>query len=418
MKLILKVLGAIILIIVLLIAGVIALPFWPVLQDRFGGGDHRAWLATHRTEIDLTAEAPSFRFDDSVHEARFVMLGEMHGYRAVQAIDLALVEHFATEGPARTYLAELGPDQAMAFNLYLETGDETAARGVFDAWAQLNLQWANQEFFAKLQRLRDLNATLPEARRIWFVGIDRPGDAERLAALSAGRPDGAAPGFDTYAAVQALNAQLGARALEFEADASRYTHMVNHALTVAALDPERHFYGLWGLFHTSKISVNGSRTLAMYLNDEGGAFENSVAALTTLYIENSINMLPIEGIPPALHGPGGENYTGVPINYDVALLYRMRGMNDLKAVLGESRVAAFRISGEASPFNAGPRMSAFTGYLAPMLPLTYGGPAAEITDYYITIAGSAPLTPWAGSVFDLTGMAVESGIPGVTERLD
>jgi len=254
MKLILKVLGAIVLLILLLIAGVIALPFWPVVQDRVGGGDHRAWLDANRTGIDLTAEAPGFQFDDSIHGARFVILGEMHGFRAVQALDLALVEYFASEGPARTYLAELGPDQAMAFNLYLETGDETAARGVFDAWARIDAQWANQEFFAKLQRLRDLNAALPEARRIWFVGIDRLGDVDRLAALSAERPEGAEPGFDSYAAVQALNAQLGARALEFEPDASRYTHMVNHALTVAALDPERHFYGLWGLGHSSKTA--------------------------------------------------------------------------------------------------------------------------------------------------------------------
>jgi hypothetical protein len=418
MKLILKVLGAIVLVIVLLIAGVIALPFWPVLQDRFGGGDHRAWLDAHRTEIDLTAEVPGFRFDDSVHQARFVMLGEMHGYRAVQAIDLALVEHFASEGPARTYLAELGPDQAMAFNHYLETGDETAARGVFEAWAQINAQWANQEFFLKLQRLRDLNATLAEARRIWFVGIDRLGDAERLAALGAGRPEGAEPGFDSYAAVQALNAQLGARALEFEADASRYTHMVNHALTVAALDPERHFYGLWGLFHTSKTSVNGSRTLAMYLNDEGGAFENSVAAINTLCIAECVNMLPAQALPEPLRGDSGASYVGLPIAYDVPLLYRMRGMNDLKASMGEARVAAFRISGEGSPYVSGLRLSAVTGYLTSMLPFSYGGPAAEITDYFIAIAGSAPLTPWSGEVYDLSGLAAEAGVPGVTERLN
>ncbi len=418
MKIILKVLGAIALLIVLIITGVIALPFWPVLQDRFGGGDHRAWLNAHRTGIDLTAEVPGFRFDDSVHQARFVILGEMHGFRAVQAIDLALVAYFASEGPARTYLAELGPDQAMAFNHYLETGDETAARGVFDAWAQIDAQWANQEFFAKLQRLRDLNAALPEARRIWFVGIDRLGDADRLAALSAERPEGAEPGFGSFGAVQALNAQLGARALEFEAGASRYTHMVNHALTVAALDPERHFYGLWGLGHSSKTSVNDAPTLAMYLNGEGGAFEGSVAALNTLCINECVNMLPAQALPEPLQGGSGASYVGLPINYDVPLLYRMRGINDLKASMGEARVAAFRISGEGSPYVSGPRLSAVSGYLTPILPFFYGGPAAEITDYFIGIAGSAPLTPWSGEVHDLTGLAAQGGVPGVAERLN
>lgn len=416
MKLVLKILGGLVLLIVLGIGSLFALPFWPVLQDQFGAGDNRAWLAEHRTVIELSAEAPVI-VDDTLEDARFIMLAELHGYRAVQALDLRLVEQFAAQGPARTYLAELGPDQAMAFNLFLHTGEDAAARGVFDAWAAIDAQWANQEFYAKLERLRALNASLPQGRQIWFVGVDSLGDDARLAEMSALLTGQAEAGFSSYEAVQALNARLGAAALERGDNTSRYTHILSNIEIAAAIDRERAFYGLWGLFHGSKTTVNGSQPLAMRLNAPGGAFEDSVVTLTAICVEGCFNMMPAQIMPAFLHGDGQPDYVYLPMSLDNAMLQRMRGVGDLKAAMGEAPIVAFRLSGQDSPYDHGARLSGLTGYLSLMQTFNYGGPAAQVSDYVIAIRGSAGLTPWNGVAFDTSGGAGEAGIPGVEAAL-
>lgn len=43
--------------------------------------------------------------------------------------------------------------------------------------------------------------------------------------------------------------------------------------------------------------------------------------------------------------------------------------------------------------------------------------AAQITDYYIVMRNSAGLTPWSGTVHDVTGTAQDTGIEAVTLRL-
>jgi len=415
MKIILKLLGGLVVLIILAIAGLIAWPLIPVVQDGFGGAEHRAWLEDHRTEIDLAAADAGFDFGPEIHDARFVMLSEIHGYRAVQALDLALVEHFAQTGPARTYLAELGPGQALAFNTMISGGDEGPARAVFDAWAENTTQWGNQEFFQKLERIRELNASLPEDRRIWFVGVDAPSDRDRLAPLVEAGPD-AEPGFDSFAAVQAVNARLGRAALERESD-DRYFHILANIDIIDSLDSDRAFYGLWGLFHGTKTTVNGVEPMAVRLNRAGGVFEDEVATLMTVCVDECLNMMPARAMPSFLHGDGDPDYIYIPNNFDDAMLARVRGINELKAAMGEADVAAFRIAGDGTPYASGQRLRTLTGYLMLIQGWEYGGPAAEITDYYIVMRNSAGLTPWSGTVHDVTGTAPQTGIAAAAARL-
>ena len=355
MRILLRFLVSILLLLALAIAGLIAWPFWPVAQDRFGSEPYQAWLSDTEVRLDLPAPLEGRAFDPSIYESRFVMLAEIHGYRAVQAIDLTLVRHFAETGPARTYLAELGPDKALAFNHYLATGDEGPAASVFDEWAEGDFQWANVEFFQKLRALRDLNAQLPLERRIWFVGVDTFVNPDRLARLSAQIPPQTQPGFDGFLAVQALNAELGRMTLDRPEDAGRYDHFLENIAHVADLDPARHFYGLWGVFHGSKTTIDGFAPLAMRLNREGGTFEGSLASLTSVCIDACYNMMPSRALPGLIIPDSNPDYVYLPMSFDRPFLQRVRGVNDLKAVMGESRLSAFRMSGAGSPYAAGSR---------------------------------------------------------------
>ena len=419
MKLLLKLLGGLVLLIVLAIAGLVAWPLIPVVQDRFGGDDHLAWLEEHRTVIDLTADDAGFDFGPDVHQARFVMLTEAHGYRALQALDLALLEHLSENGPARTYIAEMSPGMAIAINEMVSGGDDAPARAVFDHWAEGTSQWANQEFFQKLERIRDLNASLPEDRRIWFVGVDKPFDRELLTeqveAASAAF-GGTEPEFDSLDGVQALNVQLGREALE-RGDSGRYTHIMSNFETLAGLDPQRSFYGLWGIFHGSKTTIDGIEPLAMRLNQPGGLFEGGVTTLTTLCLDVCLNMMPARAMPEFLHGDGDPDYIYNPMYFNNVLLQRVRGVNDVTAAMGDAEVAVFQIDGDGTPYESGQRLRGLSGYLMLIQGWEYGGPAAEITDYYIGLRGSAGLTPWSGTVHDTFGLAPDAGIDGVAQRL-
>jgi len=100
------------------------------------------------------------------------------------------------------------------------------------------------------------------------------------------------------------------------------------------------------------------------------------------------------------------------------MLQRARGVNEIKAAMGEASIASLRMTGEGSPYEQGPRLSALTGYLSYVQSFRYGGPAAELTDYFVVLRGSAGLTPWSGTVHDVTGTAAETGINGVGRRLE
>ncbi|MCP2678562.1 hypothetical protein NHF45_03335 [Maricaulaceae bacterium NA33B04] len=418
MRILLKLLAGLFGLIVLGITAVFALPQWPTLQDRFGSGPYQAWLSENRTEINVANAGAIAAFDPEVYQSRFIILSEIHGYRAVQAIDLALVRHFAENGPGRTYLAELGPEQAMAFNHYLATGDEQPIRAVFDAWAEQTAQWGNVEFFQKLVAMRALNASLSDNRKIWFVGVDKLRSTDQLAALSAVLPEGVAAGFESFESVQALNAELGQLALERPEESGRYEHILPNIEHLVSVDPSRHFYGLWGLFHGTKTTVNGADPLALRLNRAGGAFEGSVTTFTTMCIDGCLNMMPARAMPSALHGNDNPDYLYMPISFDSALLQRVRGSNDVRASMGDASVTAFKVTGPESPYNDGVRLSELTGYMTMMQSFEYGGPASEVTDYFIAIRGSAGLTPWSGSVHDVSGIADTVGIPEVAEALN
>ncbi|MEM9232800.1 MAG: hypothetical protein AAGA69_01010 [Pseudomonadota bacterium] len=397
------------------IALLVLLPLLPVAKDRMTAGKYTSWLEAEAISLDLARPDAGFSFPDDIGDARLILLSEIHGYRAVQKLDLALVTRLNENFGVRTYLAELNPAQAMAFNEYLAGGGDAEVRGVFDYWAEGTYQWANREFFEKLGALRQHNEKAADQDRIWFVGVDSIGDrdfAERIASMQ--RPQ-STPGFGVLASVQAINAQLIRDTLARDEDASRYTHIEANVATVAAMPGagSETFYGLWGLFHGSKVMINGSRPLSMRLNAEGGPFEGGVITLGTICVDNCFNMMPAAAAPGPFKPKNGEPYVLMPMNFDSAYLSRTRGIQEIKKVMGDARVAMVPVSAEGSPYLKGKRLTKSTGYIT-MIPgysFEYEGPAGEAMDYVIVMRGSAALTPWKGEAYDVTrGGAANAGI--------
>lgn len=401
-KWIFGILGGIIALILLSIGLVVGLPWLPVLADQAGADRYRDWLEQNRVELDIAAPDMNLALSEEHLEARYILLGEMHGFAFPQQLDAALITYLQNAGPARWYLAEMTPREAIAVNLYISSGDDAPVRAVFDRFAEMGLQWANQEFFAKLTTLRTLNTNLPPERRVRFIGIDLDRSGEALA-LPAATEDSSADLSDP-ASWRAVNEAL----LDVQPETrSRYAAMQARMRALAAMPgfENARFVGFWGLGHTSEVTINGNETLAMWLQDPAAPYAGEVVTINTLCVGACFNMMPAAALPEPMQGPGGEAYTLLPMGIENPYFQRPSGIGDLTAVLGDNRAALVRISGDGTPYSTGGRLTENSGYLVMMQPWEMGGSAAEMTDYYIIFNGSAPLTPWAGEAFDISGQA-------------
>ncbi|GGD08621.1 hypothetical protein [Aquisalinus flavus] len=393
---------------------VVVLAGWPwiaVLQDKLSEGSDVAYLERNGFSLDPLAEAPEFAFDDSFYDNRLFLFAEMHGYGAPQDFDFALLRHLNERAGVRYYLAELPPSAAFAFNHYLETGDDAQARQVFDDFAAQKAQWGNKEFFAKLEKIRALNMALPDDRKIWFIGVDyltetdfavTQGDllAEQFAMA------GEAGSSSRRLAVMALQQALLTQTIAANAQgASRYGVILANIETAMASDllAGEKLYGMWGLFHGMETTVNGSRPLAMRLA-ELPAFQPGVVSLMALYAEGSLMMMPSAYLPEPARGPNGDDYVLLPANYDQTYLYYLRGIHPLKKATGDAPVGVFNLDGEGTPYAQGGKLVQAQGIIT-MMTETFDieGSASEATDYAVLFQGSAPLTPWGGTAYDIAG---------------
>lgn len=388
--------------VILAIASFAGLPWLPVVGDQFGSGPFRAHLAANETVLDLAAPDAGFELPADDLDARYVILGEMHGYALPQQFDAALVTYLQTEGPPRWYLAEMTPREAIAVNEYLAGGGDRHARAVFDRFAAMRVQWANREFFQKLTALRALNETLPAARQVRFVGIDldRAGDPLELPEAGAG----AGPDLGDPSTARAVNeALLSVPA----ATGSRYRAMKARLTALAGMPgfADARFVGLWGIFHASEAPINGSQPLALWLQDTAAPYAGEVVTINSMCVGTCFNMMPAAALPGPMAGPNGEDYSWVPMDIGNPYFQRPKGISDLRHTLGTDRAALYRLGGEGSPYNQSNRLAASSGYLVMMQPWEVSGTTAQMTDYVLLYRDSAPLHPWSGEAFDVSGSA-------------
>ncbi|MEM1379692.1 MAG: hypothetical protein AAGH41_03605 [Pseudomonadota bacterium] len=396
-----------------LLAAIVALIGWPltpVVQDAATAGKANTYLDENAVAVDLDADGAEFPLPDGLATAQFIMLAEIHGYAMPQAIDLMMVKKLAAERGMRAYLAELSPDQAIAFNAMVLDGDDTAARAVFDAWGERSAQWGNKEFFAKLEAITAFNAQRPDDQKIVFIGTDKPTDLEFAEQMLGQLDPSVDANFSSLANVRAINGLLLDEAMTRPDNASRYSHIVPGMAMVADLPgaEDEVFYALWGLFHGSKVLVNGAKPLAHRLI-ENGTFAG-VGTISTLCLENCFNLLPAYGLPvEQLRGPDGEEYTLLPMSYENPYFVRIRGASELRTVMdARSSDSVFvPLTEEGSPYLEGARLSVTTGYLDLLIPtFDYEGAAGEASDAVFVMRNVPGLTPWSGSAFDISGQAL------------
>ncbi|MDA8708046.1 hypothetical protein N9M10_01605 [Hellea sp.] len=376
---------------------IFALPWFPVITDTLSRKKQINYLTENSVALDLSKADGGFAFDDDFYSNQLFMLGEMHGYARVQNLDLALLTHLNERLGVQYYMAEIDPATAMIFNYALRTGDDEALLKVFDIWyKERQSQWGNINFLEKLRSIRDLNATLPEAQKISFIGVDGP-PKEKFIALAQSLPASEESTADT------VNQELLKASLARSDSAGRYAHIINNVGLMKEAMPDTKFYGLWGISHIQKVGINGFTSLSSFLNKGTDkippAFENSVATIHTLCVADCSNMM-ISGILPGVPKPeNGEPFTEIPMSFDNTYLFRTRGIGAAKSVMGNTPNMLFDMNNPGSPYMEGSALVGSTGYMSMIRNYHIDGAAAENFDALILMNGSLALQPIEGKSF-------------------
>lgn len=165
------------------------------------------------------------------------------------------------------------------------------------------------------------------------------------------------------------------------------------------------FAGLWGFFHASEAPINNVEPLALWLQDAAAPYAGDVVTINTLCVGECFNMMPAAALPGPMAGPDGQKYTWVPMGMENPYFQRPKGISDFMQALGEDRAALYRVGGEGSPYTESNRLAASSGYLVMMKPWDVSGTTTQMTDYVLVYRDTAPLHPWSGEAFDLSGAA-------------
>lgn len=395
-----------------------------------------AYLKQNASVLDLKAADAGFRFPEEIYQKRLFLLGEAHGIGVGQTLDLALLQHLNTETGLRTYVAEIDPAQAAAFNRYLQSGDEAELNRVFAFWANTKQQWGNDDFRRKIIAIRAFNQRLEPSRQIRFLGMDRLQDAalacDHLAALAKRAEASQWPGISALraaiaqkracedntkdgpltAAGPALAALLpGSRPVGINAqdwtEIVAMIHMLDDRRRLPGRedvitagfdrlidDPEyanEKFYGLWGMYHVMQKPVNGLLPLAQRLRN--GKYSGQLVSIATFNLDSAM-MLPEDALPIVQKGKGG--YGTVPYSMDDPIMATLSGIGSLKsALIGDATLFAMNASG--SPYLQSNRLGRLYGIFGYAQKFDVGANPNDryaAADYALVVTGSAATEPF------------------------
>ena len=361
-------------------------------------------------------------FDDAFYENQLFLLGESHGFQKVQDVDFALLKHLNQRVGVRYYVAEVDMSKAYFLNQYLQTGNDSTLMRVFRSWVRETMQWANRDFFRKIQRIRALNQTLPANRQIRFLGLDRIQDralvADHLGELLAGRklPASARLLTDslrirlTTKTPDSLRADLAGRLLtELDTRPTEYRKTLG-AIVIAEL---RHLlqnvvylktirsrektivtnfqtlyktmnlqteklYGLWGFFHVLQAPLpDGTKSFAATLRESDLPVHNKIVSLACSYVGSKM-MVPTAFLPPFWQEQG-KPYSRVDKFNNDGPMMMTDGIETLKAATQPNTITLIKLAD--SETGTQPIRMSYSPFMPKEQQIVFD-PARPATEYY------------------------------------
>lgn len=382
----------------------------------------------------LAGSADNFKlFDEAFYQNQLFLLGESHGVQKPQEVDFELLKHLNQKVGVRYYIAEVDATKAYYMNQYLKTGDDATLRKVFRSWVENKAQWANNDFFRKIQRIRALNQTLPANRQIQFVGIDRIHDnklvAEHLTQLIQGRklPKASQPLADSL--MQRLGRPMAdslvaqpalAWLADWEVNQSTYQKVfgkdsktLHHLLTnigylktiksrektiftnfktiLPDLNNEK-LYGFWGYFHVlQNPPLQSAKPFACLVKESDLYLHDKVVSITFSYLD-SYSMVPTAYLPPFWQDKG-KTYTRLDkFNQDSELMHT-EGIDAMRAATRPNSLTLFALDRPGSFARKAPIRIKYAPYMPKTQQMQFD-PAHPTTDYfqYVILVRNSDMT--------------------------
>lgn len=361
-------------------------------------------------------------FDGAFYQNQLFLLGESHGFQKVQDVDFTLLKHLNQRVGVRYYVAEVDMSKAYFLNQYLQTGNDSTLMRVFRSWIQETAQWANRDFFRKIQRIRALNQTLPASRQIRFLGLDRIQDralvADHLGELLAGKKLPASARIltdslrirlttktpDSLRAdlAEKLLTNLTAKSTDYQkaigaATVTEFRHLLQNVVylktlrsrekTIVAnfqtlyktmnLQTEK-LYGLWGFFHVLQAKLpDGVTSFAAMLRELDLPVRDKIVSLSCSYVGSKM-MVPTAFLPPFWQEKG-KTYSRVDkFNNDGPMMIT-EGIETLKAATQPNTVTLFKLVGSVA--GSQPITVSYSPFMPKEQQMMFD-PARPVTDYY------------------------------------
>lgn len=364
-----------------------------------------AWLSSRIVASGPVSGGLSFAFPDGFYDNRLFLLGESHGSAAPQILDLELLTHLNARIGLVDYLAEVDPVQGDRLNAYLATGDEAVLDRVFDHWTEAGLQWGNRAFEDKVRAIRALNLTLPEDRRIRFIGIDSIHDWALVREWIEAR-GGSIDATAWEAGDLKARCALALAALEGRVDDAVGRRLVD-LLTRLSVNPHRETaifetyvfvvrsgelgdrpaYGLWGIFHAMQGPVNGVLPFAARVTRSDLPARDATVTLAILSLDSAVQI-------PVRTPAGVQRLRRTEFNVDGPFV-KVQGSATLRAASRPDEILMFDFDGDDSPMRPGDFMTVRTS-VAQDFNLDPSTPTSGYAQYVGVFRGSDWAAPREG----------------------
>ncbi len=133
----------------------------------------RNYINQHQQEINL-ATVKEIHLEESFLQHDLYFFGFIHGASIPQEVDFAMLKSLHQQAGLKYYAPEVDPAMAYFLNQYLSNGNEALLKTLVKFYAKRVSQDAGIEWLEKWQKIRELNLSTPEAKRIQVLGTDFP----------------------------------------------------------------------------------------------------------------------------------------------------------------------------------------------------------------------------------------------------
>jgi len=333
-------------------------------------------------------------FDDHFYNNQLFLVSESHGYAKPHELDAELFKQINKKNGVRYYLAEVDFSQAHYLNQYLNTGDETSLKAIYQNWFDERMQWGCKAGFEKWKNLYQYNQTLPKGKKIIVLGLDNAQNLNMNVQLlteiltESKYQKGSNAAMDSLPIFAALDLKKDS-VLYFKKFCSRLvtdinTHEAAYKKTmknkyfdfkfilqnIASKQPREakifanfntfyneykltneKLYGFWGRFHAMQDSINGDLSFAGMLKKSQLPVKDKMISIPVFCIA-SASMIPTSYLPPMAQQKG-TIYSRVDMVNDDSFIYAVTGIKTLSKMTGKNEMVIFKLDATGSPFQKG-----------------------------------------------------------------